>query len=35
MTFLNDHYNEIFKKFEKDALLKDIASFKEGGGEAK
>ena len=32
MTFLNDHYNEIFKKFEKDVLLKDITSFKEGRG---
>lgn len=32
MTFLNDHYNEIFKKFEKDALLKDVISFKDGGG---
>lgn len=31
MTFLDDHYNEIFKKFEKDVLLKDIVSFKKGG----
>lgn len=32
MSFLENHYNEIFKKFSKDALLKDIESFRLGNG---
>lgn len=32
MTYLEKHYNEIFKKYSNEELLKDIESYKNGSG---
>lgn len=31
MSYLEEHYNEIFKKYSKEELLKDISSYQLGG----
>ena len=32
MSYLDEHYNEIFKKYSKEELIKDINSYRSGGG---
>lgn len=32
MTYLEEHYDEIFKKYTDEQLLKDIESYRNGGG---
>lgn len=32
MSYLELHRNEIFKKYTKEQLLKDIDSYRNGGG---
>lgn len=32
MSYLSNHYNEIFKKYSTNEMLKDISSFKNGEG---
>lgn len=31
MSYLTEHYNEIFKKYSTDELIKDISSYQLGG----
>lgn len=31
MSYLDEHYNEIFKKYSKEELIKDINSYRSGG----
>lgn len=33
MNYLERHYNEIFKKYSKEKLIKDITSYKLGGAD--
>lgn len=33
MNYLERHYDEIFKKYSKEELIKDITSYKLGGGQ--
>lgn len=33
MSYLDEHYNEIFKKYSKEELIKDINSYRSGGGQ--
>ena len=32
MSYLNEHYNEIFKKYSTEELIKDILSYQTGNG---
>ena len=32
MNYLEQHYNEIFKKYSDEELIKDIFSYVNGGG---
>ena len=32
MSYLEQHYNEIFKKYSDEELIKDIFSYVNGGG---
>lgn len=32
MSYLTEHYEEIFKKYSDEDLIKDINSFKSGNG---
>lgn len=32
MSYLKEHYNEIFKKYSDEELIKDISSYRLGGG---
>lgn len=34
MSYLEDHYNEIFKKYSTEELLEDIHNYQLGGGQA-
>lgn len=33
MSYLDEHYDEIFKKYSKEELVKDITSYKFGGAD--
>ena len=33
MSYLDEHYNEIFKKYSKEELIKDINSYRSGGAD--
>ena len=35
MSYLSEHYDEIFKKYSDEELLADINSFINGGGQSK
>ena len=34
MSYLDEHYNEIFKKYSKEELIKDINSYRSGGADS-
>ena len=34
MSYLEDHYDEIFKKYSTEELLEDIRNYQLGGGQA-
>lgn len=34
MSYLIEHYNELFKKYSTGELLKDISSYQLGGGQS-
>ena len=33
MSYLDEHYNEIFKKYSKEELIKDINQYRSGGAD--
>lgn len=35
MSYLTEHRNEIFKKYSKEELIKDISNYVNGGGQTK